>query len=53
MRTAHGFLGRECVVVVVGNYLFCHMIYEVSDVLGMHLRFRELRRSHVVPKSFP
>jgi len=30
VRTAHGCLGRECVVVVVGNYLFCHMINEVE-----------------------
>ncbi len=30
MPTAHGYLGREGVVVVVGNYLFCHMFYEVE-----------------------
>jgi len=50
-RAAHGFLRRESVVVVVGNYIFCHMINEVSDILGMHLGLCDLRRSHVAPIS--
>lgn len=28
--TAHGCLGRESEVVVVGNYLFCHVFNEVE-----------------------
>ena len=51
-KAAHGFLGRESVVVVVGNYLWYHVFYEVRGHLGMHLGFRELRRSHVAPKYY-
>jgi len=41
-------LSSECVVVVVGNYEFA-MCFTRSLHLGMHLRFRNPRRSQVAP----
>ena len=49
MRTAHGFLGREGVVVVVCNYHFVTLFTRLSDILDMHLELCDFRRSHVVP----
>jgi hypothetical protein len=42
-------LSSECVVVVVGNYKFADSFTRYLH-LGMHLRFRDTRRSHVAPK---
>jgi hypothetical protein len=42
------FLGGECVVVVVGNYMFTDS-FTRNLYLDMHLRFRNTRRSHVAP----
>ena len=45
------FLGSECVVVVVGNYKFATLIYEISHHLGMLQTFIDSRRIQIAPKS--
>ena len=42
-------LSCECVVVVVGNYKFATLIYEISHHLGMLLKLVELRRILIGP----
>ena len=44
-----GSLGRQCVVVFVGNYSCSDQFYELLCRLGMHLQFRDFRRNQIAP----